>query len=131
MSQTVEERNEENKKMVSAMINAAPAVRGEPVAWLVTGPYEKAAFAYKETAEKYCAGLNMGYGEEAYKIRELYAAPQPAEQQPEPDVSALVEALELALEYWKDRQQRYKNRRPRWVADAESALAAHRQGDES
>lgn len=60
----------------NAMLAAAPAVQGEAVAWLITGPYEKAAFAYKETAEKYCAGLNRGYGEEAYKIRELYTAPQ-------------------------------------------------------
>lgn len=43
------------------------------------------------------------------------------------DTTQLVEALELALEYWRDRQQRYKNRKPRWVADAESALAAHRK----
>lgn len=70
-------------------------VQGEPAAWLVTGPYEKVAFAYKETAEKYCAGLNMGYGEEAYKIRELYAALQPAEQQPVPDVAELVGVPDL------------------------------------
>lgn len=43
----------------------------------------------------------------------------------------LLEALELALEYWRDRQQRYKNRRPRWVVAAESALAAHRKGGET
>lgn len=42
----------------------------------------------------------------------------------------LVEALDLALEYWRDRQQRYKNRRPKWVIAAESALAACRKGEE-
>ena len=46
-------------------------------------------------------------------------------------LKAMAEALELALEYWRDRQQRYKNRKPRWVADAEAALAAHRKGGES
>lgn len=46
----------------------------------------------------------------------------------QPDVTQLAEALELALEYWRDRQQRYKNRRPKWVVAAESALAAYRKG---
>ena len=51
-----------------------------------------------------------------------------AEHQPVPNVAALVEALELALEYWRHRQQRYRNRRPKWVIAAESALAAQRKG---
>lgn len=48
------------------------------------------------------------------------------------DTAQLVEALELALEYWADRQQRYKNRSPMWVNKARSALAANRKqgGDE-
>lgn len=37
-----------------------------------------------------------------------------------PDVIA---ALELALEYWAHRQQRYKNRFPVWVQNAKAALA--------
>lgn len=49
--------------------------------------------------------------------------------EPTPDVVGLVEALDLALEYWRHRQQRYKNRRPKWVIAAESALAAHHTGD--
>jgi len=61
-----------------------------------------------------------------YMRVEYYATPQPAPTAAQ-DVAGLVEALELALEYWRDRQQRYKNRKPRWVADAESALAAHQQ----
>lgn len=36
---------------------------------------------------------------------------------------ALREALTLALEYWADRQQRYKNRSPVWVQTARAALA--------
>lgn len=35
----------------------------------------------------------------------------------------LAEALALALEYWADRQQRYKNRHPAWVVAARAALA--------
>jgi len=41
-------------------------------------------------------------------------------------VPELVGALELALEYWAHRQQRYKNRSPVWVQDARAALAKHR-----
>lgn len=38
----------------------------------------------------------------------------------------LYRALELALEYWGDRQQRYKNRAPAWVVSAREALAKAR-----
>lgn len=38
----------------------------------------------------------------------------------------LEEALNLALEYWQDRQQRYKNRSPVWVQVARAALAKAR-----
>lgn len=35
----------------------------------------------------------------------------------------LLEAMLLALEYWADRQQRYKNRSPVWVQKARAAVA--------
>jgi hypothetical protein len=38
----------------------------------------------------------------------------------------LLEALELALEYWRHRQQRYKNKHPIWVEKADSAIAKAR-----
>lgn len=38
------------------------------------------------------------------------------------EVRVLSEAANLALEYWKHRQQRYKNRRPAWVIATEEAL---------
>jgi len=38
--------------------------------------------------------------------------------------AAMREALELALEYWAHRQQRYKNRHPVWVQKARATLAA-------
>lgn len=38
--------------------------------------------------------------------------------------SGAVAALRLALKYWEDRQQRYKNRSPVWVTAARAALAA-------
>ena len=58
-----------------------PAVVQVPVAWLVTGPYEKRAFTDLNFANACCRGLNKGFGEEAYKVTPLvpYAAPQPAE----------------------------------------------------
>lgn len=34
----------------------------------------------------------------------------------------LVNALNLALEYWRHRQQRYKNRHPVWVEAANEAI---------
>jgi len=39
------------------------------------------------------------------------------------EIERLREALGLALEYWSDRQQRYKNRSPVWVKKAREALA--------
>ena len=67
-------------------------------------------------------------GRPCWNDLEPYApAPLPAEQQPGPDAAGLVEALGLALEYWRHRQQRYKNRRPKWVIAAEAALAGHRR----
>ena len=35
----------------------------------------------------------------------------------------LLEALKLALEHWRHRQQRYKNRSPVWVQAARAAIA--------
>ena len=35
----------------------------------------------------------------------------------------LMGALNLALEYWSHRQQRYTNRSPAWVQDARAAIA--------
>ena len=39
------------------------------------------------------------------------------------ELERLKEALNLALEYWSDRQQRYKNRSPVWVQKARAALS--------
>lgn len=44
---------------------------GKPVAWLVTGPYEKRAFDMRGFAEAYCSGLNKGAGENIYKVSDL------------------------------------------------------------
>lgn len=40
----------------------------------------------------------------------------------------LYAALQLALEYWAHRQQRYKNRHPAWVQAARAA-SAHARGE--
>lgn len=100
----------------------APVVQGEPVAWYLPGEGGCDSQFRDHATVKSCTG-NPWAG-----WQPLYTAPKPAEQQP--DVAELVEALDLALEYWRDRQQRYKNRRPKWVVAAESALAAHRKGDQ-
>jgi len=47
----------------------------EPVAYLVTGPYEKVAFSDIGSANAYCKGLNTGYGTEAYLVVPLYTTP--------------------------------------------------------
>ena len=44
------------------------------------------------------------------------------------DAPALLDALELAIEYWQHRQQRYKNRSPIWVQQARALIAKHRGG---
>ena len=38
------------------------------------------------------------------------------------DYEHLDRILHLALEYWRDRQQRYKNRAPVWVKEARAAI---------
>lgn len=50
--------------------------------------------------------------------------------QPFRDSEEIRAALELALEYWQNRQQRYKNRIPVWVKKARAALAAQPSGQE-
>lgn len=47
-------------------------------------------------------------------------------QEPSDDA---IYVLKLALEYWADRQQRYRNRAPVWVQKAR-ALLAHKNGEE-
>jgi hypothetical protein len=49
----------------------------EPVAYLVTGPYEKRPFTDLNSANAYCSGLNKGWGERVYTVSSLYTAPQP------------------------------------------------------
>jgi hypothetical protein len=51
----------------------------EPVAYLVTGPYEKRPFPDLNSANAYCSGLNKGWGERVYTVSSLYTTP-PAPQ---------------------------------------------------
>lgn len=62
----------------------------EPVAYLVTGPYEKREFEDIGSAEAYCRWLNKGYGDAAYSVSPLYAAPVDAK-------AIRAEALEEAI----------------------------------
>lgn len=47
------------------------------------------------------------------------------------EIERLTAALELALEYWQHRQQRYKNRHPAWVKAAHAALNADKSDGET
>jgi len=58
------------------LLYTAPQPAQEPVAYLVTGPYEKQAFADTTSAHSYCKGLNKGFGEDSYIVSFLYTAPQ-------------------------------------------------------
>jgi len=101
------------KECYAAIMNAAPAVQEEPVAWK-----EPAANWLREKAAAQQA-LNEQYPEHAkcyptweswvlklnWLADELSAgvAPQPAEQQTTPDVAALVEALEVMTRVFSPR----------------------------
>lgn len=71
---------EENTVLQSQLAEREGA---EPVAWQVSGPYERSVFKDKSSAEAFCRGLNEGYGQNAYSIDRLYTATQPAPVQAE------------------------------------------------
>lgn len=54
----------------------------EPVAYLVTGPYVKQAFADFRGASAYCEGLNEGFDDEVYIVSPLYAALNASKEHP-------------------------------------------------
>ena len=58
---------------VISMLEAQP--EQEPVAYLVTGPYEKMAFSDIGSANAYCRGLNKGFDTDAYLVSPLYTTP--------------------------------------------------------
>jgi hypothetical protein len=76
----VDELKEENKNLKEALAKQEQRSdsehTGEPVAYLVTGPYEKQPFANINSAKAYREGLNKGFGEDAYTISNLYTTPQ-------------------------------------------------------
>lgn len=105
------------KATLESLLAAAPDVQGEPVGWQF---YQDGKWWHGDDRIK---DHRKNTEEAGYLIRDVYAAPQPAEQKPMTDAAKLVEALELALEYWRHRQQRYKNRSPVWVKEARAAIA--------
>lgn len=78
---------------------AAPVqpVKQDPVAYLVTGPYVKHACADIGLTEAYCSGLNKGFGDAAYSVSPLYAAPVSVE-------AIRAEALEEAAKVCRTAQ---------------------------
>lgn len=92
--------------------------RGEPVAWIVTGPYQKQAFAMKSSAEAFCRGLNKGFEETAYSVSALYSAPKPADPvakdfltvaEPVKDLQRAVEAYQIAEQECAQRHSDARN----------------------
>lgn len=63
------------------------------------------------------ADTNMYVDDHEDYARKMAAAPD------------LIHALNLALEYWQHRQQRYKNRVPVWVKEARAAIEKAMRGD--
>ena len=91
-----------------------------PVAWHLRTPDERVILNKEFPA--------WADGIDGYKITPLYAAPQPAEQQPAPDVAGLVEALEQCITSMLDNGYLAN---ALVIRAARAALAAHRkQGGE-
>lgn len=156
-----------------AMLAAAPAVQGEPVGWQF---YQHGEWCDGDDTIK---DHKKTTKEAGFRVRDVYTAPQPAEQQPvpvfsdedhvsmprgliaaacsavdkkrdaesvlselrrytlgdlsrqaEPDVSALVEALEELVDLMEDTRQGEYVPDSFTTQPARTALAAHRKGDE-
>src|SRR5690554_3985363 len=101
------------KAIYTAMIAAAPAVQGEPVEFDYPEFHEQGMGCGLEDrgiTDRYEA-MRYGWDEALDRVAEiiddigpLYTAPQPAEQQPAPDVAELVEALESAIKAFEEIQ---------------------------
>lgn len=104
-----------------AMLAAAPAVQGEPVA------RHHATVCYEDCLCEHGSGCKLEA--ECGVTVPLYTALQPVEQQPVPDVSALVEALEAALMVMTSKEVRLEKQADA-ITMVRSQLAAHRKGGE-
>lgn len=60
--------------------------------------------------------------EEAEKWFRKYGNEQESAENARSKINEMRAALDLALQYWSVRQQRYKNRSPIWVQQAKQAL---------
>lgn len=105
----------------AAILNAAPAVRGEPAAWryrMLSEDWEKIATIHPSTFHPDHKDLI---------IEPLYTAPPPAEQQP--DVAGLVWALKQILG-WRELRSGREFPIERIEDIARAALVVYRKGGE-
>lgn len=126
------------REAADALEMAAPDVQGEPVGE-VRFEFGAPSSIFAELYSKSLPALAPG--------TKLYTAPQPAEQQPAPDVDVLVEALESLIKGYVSLLEAGMDRitslggdcdpvpvmeqNDPWLRDARAALAAHRkQGGE-
>ena len=72
---TIGDRNKAVAAIKEALAQDELCSSQEPVAYLVTGPYEKQTFTDINSANSYCNGLNKGFGEAAYSVSLLYTTP--------------------------------------------------------
>lgn len=82
---------------------------------------EKQAEALSDRLRAWADLISSGYEVPAAAQTVLEAAEYI--KRSEASQAAVVEAGNLALEYWAHRQQRYKNRHPIWVQKMRAALA--------
>lgn len=106
-------------------VTVAPVVEQDPVAWRYRQLCDDSMGRGWET---HYMGREPSAGPDKKEVTPLYAAPQPVEQQPAPDVAALVEALDQCITSMLDSGYRTD---AVVIRAARAALAAHRNRSES
>jgi len=112
-----------------AMLDAAPAVQGEPVVsagWAADAIRDAHLEGQRSATGRHHSLFRWNNSESHAVFLRLLSGSQPAEQQPAPDVAGLVEALEQCITSMLDSGYRAD---AVVIREARSALAAHIKGD--